>query len=57
MYSKCIVSPLIRTPMAIMASNGLAGADVGGCGDALLMSAVEEESRSVALIPSPEDEF
>lgn len=43
--------------MAIMASNGLEVADVGDSGDALLMSAVEEESRSVALIPSPEDEL
>lgn len=43
--------------MVIIASNGRVVADVGDCGDALLMSAVEEESRSVALIPSPEDEL
>jgi hypothetical protein len=44
----------MRTPMAIIASYGLDDA-VEVDDPVLLRSVVEEESRSVALMPSPDD--
>jgi hypothetical protein len=63
MYSKCIVSPLMSTPMAIMASKGAvleAGAD-GLLEAAEVRSVMDvEERRSVAEArrapPVPEEE-
>lgn len=45
MYSKCMVSPLIRTPMAMMASKGAAEAGAFRA----VRSVVEEPRRSPAL--------
>jgi hypothetical protein len=45
-----MVAPLISTPMAMIASKGFLG-EVAVVG--LLRSVVEEERRSVALMPSP----
>ena len=50
MYSKCMVEPLMSTPMAIMASKGAVDAPADFFEDASvsLRSAVLEERRSVA---------
>jgi hypothetical protein len=56
MYSKCIVSPLISTPMAMMASKG--ELDVLAC-DACPLRAVRsdvEPRRSAAAPTMPVDE-
>lgn len=42
--------------MVMIASKGRVAAGAGDWGDALLRSAVEEDKRSVALIPSAEEE-
>jgi hypothetical protein len=51
MYSKCMVAPLISTPMAMIASKAFLG--LGEVVVLLERSVVEEERRSVALMPSP----
>lgn len=43
--------------MAMTASKGLEEAPVDDCAGALLRSALEEDKRSVALIPSAEEEL
>jgi hypothetical protein len=43
----------MRTPIAMMASKGLAAVEVG---DVLLRSAVEDDNKSVALIPPADDD-
>lgn len=53
MYSKCIVSPLINTPMAMMASNGPVEEEETEGRDA--KSAVELPRRSPAEPPLPAD--
>jgi hypothetical protein len=53
MYSKCIVSPFISTPMAIMASNG--AVDVEDLGVRDVRSEVEP-SRSAAAPTMPVEE-
>jgi len=45
MYSKCIVSPLMRTPIAMMASNGAVEEGSG------VVEEMEREGRSVVEEP------
>jgi hypothetical protein len=57
MYSKCIVDPLMSTPIAIRTSYGRVGAGLAcfeAVGEARLESEVDEaeESRSVAGVTS-----
>ena len=48
MYSKCMVSPLMRQPMAMMASKGAVEAAVWDCVGREVRSVVEEPRRSPA---------
>jgi hypothetical protein len=58
MYSKCIVSPLIRTPIAMTASKGfLFPPEAVAEEEDLVRSVVEDERRSVAVIPPAEEEL
>ena len=51
-YSKCIVAPLMRTPMAMIASKGFFG--LAALAEPVT-SAVGEDRRSVALMPWTEE--
>lgn len=53
MYSKCIVSPLISTPIAMMASKGPVETVVAAT---VVRSLVEPPSRSPAELPTPAEE-
>lgn len=54
MYSKCMVAPLMSTPMAMIASKGFFGLAKLVEPDT---SAVGEDRRSVALVPCVEEEL